>query len=123
MLGRLKNLRMLNRGHNQLTSIPAKLGDITELTDFLYLHDNRLTALPSFLGQLKRLRYLNIAENALHQLPECGIEIAGLIELRLIGNQLSAIPDALARHQAHIPAGIDRSTCPNRLATFPGLKS
>ena len=48
-IGRLKSLRMLDLGHNQLTSVPEALADLDALTDFLYLHDNRLTLLPSSL--------------------------------------------------------------------------
>ncbi len=45
-IGRLKRLRMLDLGHNTLTSVPDGLGDLDGLIDFLYLHDNRLRALP-----------------------------------------------------------------------------
>src|SRR5205814_9759810 len=44
-LGGLKRLRMLDVGHNQLTRVPDSIGDLDELTDFLYLHDNRITSL------------------------------------------------------------------------------
>src|SRR6476646_6970226 len=40
-IGRLKRLRMLDLGHNQLTAVPDHLADLDGLTDFLYLHDNR----------------------------------------------------------------------------------
>jgi len=39
-IGRLKKLRMLDLGHNQLTRVPDALADLDGLTDFLYLHDN-----------------------------------------------------------------------------------
>ena len=64
-IGRLARLRMLDLGHNELTSVPDGLGDLDGLTDFLYLHDNRLSALPAswpadkvalFEHQRKRLR-------------------------------------------------------------------
>lgn len=42
-IGQLKRLRMLDLGHNQLTRIPDTIGDLDGLTNFLYLHDNRLT--------------------------------------------------------------------------------
>jgi Leucine-rich repeat (LRR) protein len=42
----LRNLRTLDLGHNQITQLPESLGELTGLTDFLYLHDNRLEALP-----------------------------------------------------------------------------
>lgn len=46
-IGHLKRLRTLDLGHNQLTGVPDSLGDLDGLTDFLYLHDNRLSSLPS----------------------------------------------------------------------------
>jgi hypothetical protein len=46
-IGALKKLRMLDLGHNRLTCVPDALADLDGLTDFLYLHDNRLTSLPS----------------------------------------------------------------------------
>jgi len=42
-IGRLKSLRTLDLGHNQLPRVPDALADLDGLTDFLYLHDNRLT--------------------------------------------------------------------------------
>ena len=68
-VGRLRRLRMLDLGHNQLTQLPAALGDLPALTDFLYLHDNRLSSLPASLGRLTGLRYLNISENGFTTLP------------------------------------------------------
>ena len=56
-IGRLKRLRMLDLGHNRLTSVPDALGDLEGLSDFLYLHDNRLADLPPSLARLHRLRY------------------------------------------------------------------
>src|SRR5216683_2795699 len=51
-IGHLKKLRMLDLGHNKLARLPDALGDLSGLTDFLYLHDNRLTALPQSLRRL-----------------------------------------------------------------------
>src|SRR5580692_4944351 len=80
-IGCLKRLRMLDLGHNQLTSVPDALAGLDALTDFLYLHDNQLTSLPESLARLTNLRYLNISENAFDALPECISGMAGLIEL------------------------------------------
>ena len=44
-IGRLKQLRMLDLGHNKLTQLPENLAEIEGLTDFLYLHDNRLASI------------------------------------------------------------------------------
>ena len=68
-IGALKWLRMLDLGHNQLSSVPEALGDLESLTDFLYLHDNHLTSLSASPGQLTRLRYLNISDNDFDALP------------------------------------------------------
>src|SRR5205823_12250383 len=48
-IGRLKRLRMLDLGHNELVYVPDGLSDLEELSDFLYLHDNHLISLPSSL--------------------------------------------------------------------------
>jgi hypothetical protein len=72
-------------------------GDLEGLTDFLYLHDNELTELPPSLMRLKRLRYLNISENAFEVLPESVTGMFGLIELRATDNRLTYLPPAISR--------------------------
>jgi predicted nucleotidyltransferase len=94
-IGSLKRLRMLDLGHNELTRVPSTLADLDGLTDFLYLHDNRLTWLPSSFERLSRLRYLNISENAFEILPEPVLSMASLIELRASDNRLASLPDSI----------------------------
>jgi Leucine-rich repeat (LRR) protein len=96
-IGRLKNLRMLDLGHNKLTCVPDALADLDGLTDFLYLHDNQLTSLPPCIARLTKLRYLNIGENAFHALPESICWMASLIELRASDNRLESLPDSIGR--------------------------
>lgn len=96
-IGRLKNLRMLDLGHNKLARVPDALADLDGLTDFLYLHDNRLSSLPDAFARLTRLRYLNIGENAFDALPECISCMTNLIELRASGNRLTSLPDCIGR--------------------------
>ena len=55
-IGALRRLRMLDLGHNRLTLVPDAMGDLEDLTDFLYLHDNRLTALPGPSARRTKLR-------------------------------------------------------------------
>lgn len=96
-IGRLKSLTMLDLGHNYLTAVPETLADLDGLSDFLYLHDNRLTTLPLALERLTKLRYLNISENAFEVLPGCIPGMASLIELRASDNRLTSIPDSVGR--------------------------
>jgi Leucine-rich repeat (LRR) protein len=96
-ISRLRKLRMLDLGRNQLTRLPDALADLDGLTDFLYLHDNRLASLPWSLARLTKLRYLNISENAFEIFPECVSGMASLIELRVTHNKLSSLPDSIAR--------------------------
>jgi Leucine-rich repeat (LRR) protein len=88
---------MSDLGHNALRSLPESLGDLDALSDFLYLHDNRLRSLPSSLNRLRRLRYLNISENEFEELPECVCGMYGLIELRASDNLLTSLPESIGQ--------------------------
>jgi Leucine-rich repeat (LRR) protein len=114
-IGLLTRLRMLDLGHNELTLIPEALGDLSGLTDFLYLQDNRLTSLPSSLARLTRLRYLNISAHRFEARPECICSMASLIELRASDNQLTELRqiDLRGNPLMHVPAA---------LATLPRLE-
>ena len=61
-LGKLTNLTRLYLSNNQLTSIPDELGKLTNLTE-LYLNDNKLTGLPAELGNLTNLEMLGLDGN------------------------------------------------------------
>jgi len=96
-VGQLRKLRMLDLGHNRLERLPDAMGDLKELTSFLYLHDNRLTGLPSSMARLRQLRYLNISENLLTLLPEPVCDMSGLQELRATDNQIGELPEEIGR--------------------------
>jgi Leucine-rich repeat (LRR) protein len=84
-------------GHNRLAEVPEELGDLAELSDFLYLHDNQPEALPCRLERLKKLRYLNISENRFAIFPEVVCGMSGLVELRATDNQIAELPDSIGR--------------------------
>ena len=79
-------------GGNQLTSVPAEIGQLTSLTE-LDLHDNQLTSLPAEIGQLTSLTELDLNGNQLTSLPA---EIGQLSSLTSgctsDGNQLTSLP-------------------------------
>ena len=64
--------------YNQLTSVPAEIGQLTSLRE-LHLHINQLTSLPAEIGQLTSLKVLNLHENQLTSVP------AAIRELRAAG--------------------------------------
>ena len=90
-LAQLRNLRTLDAGHNLIVEVP----ELPEITDFLYLHDNRLRSM-SFKG-LGRLRYLNLGDNPLDPLTDEIALLSSLEELRLENSGLTSLPDAIGR--------------------------
>ena len=55
-------LEKLDLVENQLTTLPAKIGNLTNL-EFLYLSRNQLTTLPAKIGNLTNLRFLYLSRN------------------------------------------------------------
>ena len=90
----------LHLGENQLSGpIPSSLGSLTRL-EYLDLYTNQLTgSIPSSLGSLARLRQLNLADNQLTgSIPTSLGDLTRLVNLWLDGNQLSGpIPASLGR--------------------------
>ena len=96
-LGNLSNLTSLNLGANQLTgAIPSQLGSLSNLTQ-LWLYQNQLTgAIPSQLGSLSSLTWLNLSTNQLTGIPSQLGSLSSLEHLDLSNNQLSgSIPSEL----------------------------
>jgi hypothetical protein len=97
-------------------ALPEAIGDLEGLTDFLYLHDNRLTELPGSMAKLNRLRYLNISKNGFAAWPDLLGGLAGLVELRASDNRITSVPDSISRlsrlRELHL-----RNTCSPRCAS------
>ena len=90
-IGQLTSLRELDLGGNQLTSLPAEIGQLTSL-EKLDLDGNQLTSVPAEIGQLTSLEQLGLDSNQLTSLPA---EIGQLTSLRVLslgGNQLTSLP-------------------------------
>lgn len=90
-LARLTNLRTLDAGHNLITDVP----ELPEITDFLYLHDNRIRSI-SFKN-FGRLRYLNLGDNPLDPLTDEIALMSSLEELRLENSGLTSLPEAIGQ--------------------------
>ena len=122
----LINLRTLDLGHNQLAELPDALGQLAGLTDYLYLHDNKLTALrESLFTRMIRLRYLNVSDNQLARLPDSIGNLWSLEELKSRWESADVLahvvwrPGAAARAApARQPAG---TPCLHALRALPRL--
>ncbi|MEK5257455.1 hypothetical protein NST74_28825 [Paenibacillus sp. FSL F4-0125] len=68
-ISRLVHLRMLDLGHNRLKVLPESIGGLQGLDSFLYLSNNQFQQLPEQLCNLQKLKYLNVTDNHLKQLP------------------------------------------------------
>ena len=88
VIGQFTSLTVLTlRGHDQLTSLPAEIGQLVSLVE-LDLGGNQLTSLPSEIGQLTSLTQLNLYNNQLTSLPAEIGQLTSLTELHLEDNQL-----------------------------------
>jgi hypothetical protein len=98
-IGNLTALTRLDLSHNiKLTEIPATIGNLTALTE-LYIENNNLTALPAEIGNLTALNCLNLSDNKLTSLPTEIGNLTALNCLHLSNNPLAALP--LSNHMVN----------------------
>ena len=89
----------------------------------LISHGSQLTALPSTIGQLKNLQFLDIAANQVSALPS---EIGGLSSLNafdLSANQVAALPAEIGNLQALADLNISSNPIAVLPAQIGGLKA
>jgi hypothetical protein len=99
------HLRWLILTDNQLTELPAEIGNCPRL-EKLMLAGNQLTTLPDSLARCTNLGLLRIAANQLTELPAWLLSMPRLSWLAYAGNPFSAAAEAavVARHPiASIP--------------------
>lgn len=115
-LGALGRLTMLDAGHNQIAELPRSFAKLVSLSDYLYLHDNRLKKLDDAVFEgMPELRYLNLGDNPLRGLPASLGALAKLEELRLENSGLKTLPGFLSSL-----AALDELTLRNnRLSALP----
>jgi len=118
-VGELTRLRTLDLGHNLLSSLPS-LARLQAL-EILYVHDNRLGVLPSWIVELGALTYLNAAENGLELVPPLD-GLARLVELRLMYNSLTDVgPLPASLRELHLRGNV-LSTVPESVRGLGELR-
>ncbi|CAH3187991.1 unnamed protein product, partial [Porites lobata] len=90
-IGDLRELRELWVSHNQLAGLPTSVQRLTKL-ERLYLDGNNLTELPAEIGDLRELRELWVSHNQLAGLPTSVQRLTKLERLYLGGNNLTELP-------------------------------
>lgn len=80
----------LNLQNKGLTSLPAEIGNLTQLVKFDVSHNNLTGALPAEIGRLTKLQILNASDNKLTGIPA---EIARLTNLQTIDFSNNGITD------------------------------
>ena len=79
-------LNLIDKG---LTNIPSEIGALTEMT-FLELRSNSITSLPNSIDRLDKLSYLGLNNNQLTSLPST-IGITTLLDLSIERGYLASI--------------------------------
>lgn len=91
----LTHLKFINIQGNRISEIPSQIGCLFNL-EFLDFSKNRLKVIPLTIFKLKRLKSLNLSENQIECLPA---DVGNLAELEVIDmskNLLTNVPTALA---------------------------
>ena len=86
-LKNLTNLTTLNLSHNKLTQFPEVVVTLINLTH-LFVNDNQLSTLPANLKNLKKLEELELRNNKMKNLSKNIVDLNHLKKLSVAGNPL-----------------------------------
>jgi hypothetical protein len=104
---------------NQLTSVPAALGNLAALTTWLDLGNNQLTSVPAEIGSLASLTSLSLDKNRLTSVPAELEGLTALQRLYLFDNQLTSVPAAIGNLTSLTTLSLDS----NQLTSVPASLS
>eukprot|EP00903_Cladosiphon_okamuranus_P012061 g11323.t1 len=94
-LGEAIALKGLLLSGNRLSSLPSSVGNLKSL-ETLELSDNTIRSLPESIGRLKRLATLTLSNNGLMRLPESLGELSSVKLLDLSRNAIERVPGGLS---------------------------
>ncbi|MCC5665284.1 leucine-rich repeat domain-containing protein [Nostoc sp. CHAB 5784] len=113
-ISQLSSLTTLNLNHNQLSSLPPEISQLSSLTE-LSLDNNQLSSLPPEFSQLSSLTELYLDNNQLSSLPPEFSQLSSLTELYLDNNQLSSLPPEFSQLSSLTELYLDN----NQLSSLP----
>ncbi len=97
-----KGVKKLILSNNRIKSLPAEIGELTDLEE-LYLDGNDLSgALPAEIRKMSELKILDVHDNGLTGIPA---EIGQLKNLRIVnfsGNKIDTMPDEIGNIKGNL---------------------
>lgn len=109
----------------EIHELPTSIGDLDRL-EYLDVHGNALEALPEELGQLAELRELKAHQNALTALPDGFSRLSRLRGAYLGDNELAALPESI-HHLSQLERlyldGNRLSRLPDAIGDLPSLRT
>ena len=93
----LQNLEFLNMARNELTCLPPEICLLSHSLVHLVLNNNHISSLPTSIGSLESLSFLDLSFNQIQTLPKQVCLLTSLRELNLRHNQISSIPLKLSK--------------------------
>ncbi len=108
-ISKLKVLKELSLGSNQIVSLPKEIGQLKAL-ETMSVVNNDLMTLPKEIGQLKALKTFDISFNRLTSLPKEIGRMKALITFIASNNELTRLPKEIGRLKAlqHLFLGDNR---------------
>lgn len=109
-----ERLSILNIDGNQLTTLPAEIGQLKVLKE-LEVREGKLSTLPKEISQLTALNLLNVKDNQLTEVSAEICKLTSLERLYLGGNRLTTLPAEIGQLTKLVILYVDR----NQLTLFP----
>jgi hypothetical protein len=119
----LTKLTQLFLNDNELKSISDTIGNLINL-DKLYLNDNKLTSIPKTIGNLTNLKTLGLDSNKLSFIPETISNLINLTRLSLHKNKITFLPDTIGNLTKLLELFINRNeliSIPASIQNIPNL--
>ena len=92
----LKHLKELTFHNNNITTVPASIGELKDLECLAGLSNNNITKLPTSIEKLRNLRELGLDGNKITTLP-CPVSIANLVRPHPGGLNFEIIENLLSK--------------------------